>query len=213
MTNFIPVFPLELVVYPGEDLNLHIFEPRYRQLIQECWAEGKPFGIPAVVNNRLQELGTLVTITDLRKVYDDGRMDISTRGLRVFRMLELVKQVPDKLYSGAIVTYPDDVKDGNPEQMQQVLQGMRRLHRYLQVEKQFRKEDAALRAFDIAHHVGLSLEEEYELLGLFREAQRQEYLKRHLNKALPLLAQMEALKEKVRLNGHFRNLEPFNFDF
>lgn len=213
MTNFIPVFPLELVVYPGEDLNLHIFEPRYRQLIQECWAEGKPFGIPAVVNHRLQELGTLVTITDLRKVYDDGRMDISTRGLRVFRMLELIKQVPDKLYSGAIVTYPDDVKDGNPEQMQQVLQGMRRLHRYLQVEKPFRKEDAALRAYDIAHHVGLSLEEEYELLGLFREAQRQEYLKRHLNKALPLLAQMEALKEKVRLNGHFRNLEPFNFDF
>lgn len=213
MTNFIPVFPLELVVYPGEDLNLHIFEPRYRQLIQECMAAGKPFGIPAVVHNRLQELGTLVEVTELSKVYEDGKMDIRTRGLRVFRTLELIKEIPDKLYSGAIVTYPDDVQDGSREQMQQLLTGMRQLHQHLQVQKQFRKDDASLLAYDVAHHVGLSLEEEYELLGLFREAQRQQYLKRHLSKALPMLAQMETLKEKVRLNGHFRSLEPFNFDF
>lgn len=212
MTNFIPIFPLALVVYPGEELNLHIFEPRYRQLIQDCMAAGKPFGIPAVVQNRLQELGTLVEVTELSKVYEDGKMDIRTRGIRVFRMLELIKEVPDKLYSGAIVTYPDDVRDGSPEPMQQLLQGMRQLHRQLQVAKQFRKADPDLQAFDIAHHMGLSLEEEYELLGLFREAQRQEYLKRHLSKALPLLAELELLKEKVRLNGHFKNLDSFKFD-
>ena len=55
MTNFIPIFPLELVVYPGEKLNLHIFEDRYKQLISECYKERKPFGIPPVIKNKIAE--------------------------------------------------------------------------------------------------------------------------------------------------------------
>ncbi len=71
--------------------------------------EGKPFGIPTVIDNRLNEMGTLVRITEIVKVYDSGEMDIRTLGLRVFRVLELIKQVPDKLFSGAIVNYPDNI--------------------------------------------------------------------------------------------------------
>src|SRR6266576_3115219 len=55
MTNFIPIFPLGIVVYPGEDLNLHIFEPRYKQLINECHAGKKPFGIPTVIENKVHK--------------------------------------------------------------------------------------------------------------------------------------------------------------
>jgi hypothetical protein len=62
----------------------------------------------------------------------------------------------------------------------------------------------------VAHHIGLSLEEEYELLGLTDERQRQEYLKRHLTKVIPMIAEMEQLKEKIKLNGHFKNLGGFD---
>lgn len=55
MTNFIPIFPLGVVVYPDEQLNLHIFEPRYKQLIRDCIAENKPFGIPAVIEKKMME--------------------------------------------------------------------------------------------------------------------------------------------------------------
>lgn len=212
MTNFIPIFPLSIVVFPGEKLNLHIFEPRYRQLIKECSAQKKPFGIPAVIENKVQELGTLVEVTDVKKVYDDGKMDISTRGLKVFRTLEIIKQVPDKLYSGAIVSYPDDVDDGSRNIMQKVVSGIKELHKLLEVNKDFKKPEEELKAFDVAHHMGLNLQEEYELLGLFRELQRQEYLKRHLAKVVPLLSEMETLKEKVKLNGHFKNLSGFQFE-
>jgi Lon protease-like protein len=212
MTNFIPIFPLSIVVFPGEKLNLHIFEPRYRQLITECRAQKKPFGIPAVIENKVQELGTLVEITDVKKVYDDGKMDISTRGIKVFRTLEIIKQVPDKLYSGAIVSYPDDVKDGSRVVMQKIVSGIKELHKLLEVNKDFKKPEEELKAFDVAHHMGLNLQEEYDLLGLFRELQRQEYLKRHLAKVVPLLGEMETLKEKVKLNGHFKNLSGFQFD-
>ena len=194
-------------------VNLHIFEPKYKQLINECYAEAKPFGIPTVIDNKLSEMGTLVRITEIVKVYDNGEMDIKTLGLRVFRVLELIRNVPDKLYSGAIVNYPDNV-DGPTKKdlMQRVIDAIRELHRLLNIEKDFHKPDEELASYDIAHHVGLSLEQEYELLGLMREEQRQEYIKRHLGKVLPVIAEMETLKERVKLNGHFKNLSSFKFE-
>ncbi|MBA2250997.1 MAG: LON peptidase substrate-binding domain-containing protein [Chitinophagaceae bacterium] len=210
MTNFIPIFPLSIVVYPGELLNLHIFEPRYKELITECNKTKKPFGIPSVIKNAVTELGTLMHITEITKTYDNGEMDIKTTGEKVFRILEIINEVPDKLFGGAIVNYPVNTAQGNRQLMQKVINGTRELHRLLKVEKQFYKPDDELWSYDVAHHAGLSLEEEYELLGLMNELQRQEYLKRHLAKVLPVVAEMETLKERVKLNGHFKNLDGLN---
>jgi Lon protease-like protein len=210
MTNFIPIFPLGIVVYPGEDLHLHIFEPRYKQLINECHAAKKPFGIPTVIDNKMQDNGSMVEIAELSKVYDNGEMDIKTRGVKVFRILEVIKELPDKLYSGAIVNYPDNHEKGIPEIMRKIMTSIRELHQLLKVDKDFKKPDSAINVYELAHHVGLSLEEEYELLNLLDERQRQEYLKRHLAKVIPMLTGMELLKEKIKLNGHFKNLGGFD---
>ncbi|GAB4093618.1 LON peptidase substrate-binding domain-containing protein [Flaviaesturariibacter terrae] len=210
MTNFIPIFPLSIVVYPGEQLNLHIFEPRYKQLIAECQSSGRFFGIPTVINNELQDFGTLVQITEVSKVYEGGELDIKTRGEKVFRILEVIEEVPDKLYSGAIVNYPTTFEDAKPEVIRLLVAAVRELHRALKVTKDFRKDDAALRSYDLAHHVGLSLEEEYRLLNFLDERQRLEFLKQHVSKVLPLLSEMEKLKEKIKLNGHFKNLGGFS---
>ena len=206
MTNFIPIFPLNIVLYPGESLNLHIFEPRYKQLITECHTSKKPFGIPPVIENKVQEYGSLAEVTEMSRLHDNGEMDIKTKGIKIFRILEIIKEVPDKLYSGAIVNYPDNYKKGNPEAMRKVMAGIRDLHRILKVDKDFKKEDSEMKCYDVAHHLGLSLQEEYELLCLPDERQRQEYLKRHLAKVVPLMTGMEQLKEKIKMNGHFKNL-------
>ncbi|MEJ7827489.1 MAG: LON peptidase substrate-binding domain-containing protein, partial [Segetibacter sp.] len=206
MINFVPIFPLGIVVYPGEDLNLHIFEPRYKQLINECFAEKKPFGIPTVLKNGLTERGTLVEVKEIAEVYQDGKLDIKTKGLKVFTILEVVKQVPDKLFSGAIVNYPKNHETKDIYLLGKVLKNIRELHSLLKVDKTFSKPDDELQSYDIAHHCGLSLEEEYELHGLLREDQRLEYLKRHLNKLLPVVDELETLKHRIKLNGHFKNL-------
>jgi len=213
MTNFIPIFPLSIVVYPGEMLNLHIFEPRYKQLINECQTEGKPFGIPVILDEKLNDMGTLVRISEIVKVSANGEMDIKTVGVSVFRILELIKKVPDKLYSGAIVNYPENSTDTpNRELIQKVLNALRELHKVLKIKKDFKKPDDQINTYDIAHHAGLSLEEEYGLLELLREDQRQEYLKRHLSKVVPVIAEMETLKKRVKQNGHFKNLSSFDFE-
>jgi len=211
MTNFIPIFPLAIVVYPGEDLNLHIFEPRYKQLVNECITKKKPFGIPSVLKNKVSEMGTMVEIAEVSKVYKSGEMDIKTKGQKVFRILETIKEIPDKLYSGAIVNYPQNKDIGNRVLMDKVVNGVQQLHKLLNIKKKFKKEASELWSYDIAHDSGLTLEQEYELLTLMHELQREEYLKRHLAKVLPVVAEMEAFKKKVKLNGHFKELKGFKF--
>src|ERR1700712_4125407 len=202
MTNFIPIFPLNVVVYPGEVLNLHIFEPRYKELVKECFENKKHFGIPAVINGNVAEYGTLVTIREIVQEYENGEMDIITDGTAVFRILEIIKKIPDKLYSGAIVTYPENAEAYHRKDLMQiVIKAVRELHRILNISKDFLKPDEKLCAYDLAHHAGLSIEEEYEMLTLFREEQRQEYLKRHLGKVLPVVVEMEVLKGRIMLNG------------
>ncbi|MCC6761847.1 MAG: LON peptidase substrate-binding domain-containing protein [Chitinophagaceae bacterium] len=212
MTNFIPLFPLELVSFPGEKLNLHIFEPRYKQLIGDCVAQGKPFGIIAVINNKLMEYGTLMQVAEVKKLYEDGRMDISTRATEVFQVLELVKELPDKLYSGAIVTYPQNEFVVNLPALQPVLRQIQQLLLMLESPKAFPKPDNELCSYDVASMTGLSIEEAYDLLQLLREDQRVEYLRRHLQKVLPVVKEMELLKSKIKLNGHFRELRSLGFE-
>jgi hypothetical protein len=90
--------------------------------------------------------------------------------------------------------------------MKKLIKGVQSLHKMLNVSKDFKKPESELWSYDIAHHAGLSLSEEYELLELMQELQRQEYLKRHLAKVVPVMAEMDLLKKRVQLNGHFKNL-------
>ncbi len=210
MTNFIPIFPLGIVVYPGEHLNLHIFEPRYKQLIKDSFENKKPFGIPAVIKNKLSEMGTLVQVIEISKVYESGEMDIRTEGKEVFKILEVVNELPEKLYGGAIVTYPKNILKGSASLMKKVLNGIREIHKHLNVSKEFGKPDNELLSYDVAHHAGLSIEDEYLLLEFLQELHRQEFLKRHIAKVLPVMEEMDLLKGKIKLNGHFKNPEGYN---
>lgn len=210
MTNFIPIFPLSIVVYPHEDLNLHIFEPKYKQLVNQCFEQKKLFGMPVVIENKIQELGTLLEIIEITKRYKNGEMDIKTKGKKVFRILEVIQSVPEKLYSGAIVNYPHNFEHGKRMLIDKVIAATKQLHKMLKVNKPFPKNEDELWSYDIAHSVGLTLQQEYELLSLMNELQRQEYLKRHLSKVIPVVAEMESLKLKIKMNGHFKNISGFN---
>ena len=140
MTNFIPIFPLSIVVYPHEELNLHVFEPRYKQLIHECFEQKKLFGVPVVINNKIEELGTLLEITEISKVYKSGEMDIKTKGKKVFRILEVIESVPEKLYSGAIVNYPHNHEHGKRLLMNKVIAATKELHKMLKVNNPLPKD-------------------------------------------------------------------------
>ena len=207
MINFIPIFPLNIVIYPGEVLNLHIFEPRYKQLIKECLSDKKPFGIPLVLQTKLEEYGTLMEITELVKEYDNGEMDIRTRGTKVFRVLEVVKDLPEKQFSGAIVDYPPNVMEhGDTKMSKLILDEVKRLYALLNLEEKFPEHRSGMISYEVAHFIGLSREQEYELLCILTEIQRLEYIRRHLSNMTPVIKELEAVKARIQRNGHFRNL-------
>lgn len=208
MTNFIPLFPLKIVVYPGEALNLHIFEPRYIQMVRGCIEQKKPFGLPPVIadSELPTDLGTLMEITDLAAEHADGTLDIRTKGSAVFRILQPIADIPDKLYSGAIVTYPENTMGNGDDQLfQTIVAEVRRLYELLNVAEKFPAGEKML-AYELAHFVGFSVQQEYELLGLFTELHRLEYIRRHLNNIVPVIKELEDMKERIQRNGHFRNL-------
>jgi Lon protease-like protein len=209
MEKSLPLFPLNLIVYPGEDLNLHIFEPRYRQLINECIEEERTFGIPAFINNKLPGYGTEMHVTTLHKRYDDGRMDVKSKGLGVFRLVNFENPVAGKLYAGGEVELVDP-DDGFSAHVDVLAERVERLYGLLQIETDY---DPIVENFSyrVAHKVGLSVEQEYELLTLETEAERQLFLIQHLNNVLPVVSDMERTKQRIRMNGHFKNLDPLNF--
>lgn len=206
MTKFIPIFPLNIVVFPGENLNLHIFEPRYIQLIKECFELNKPFGIPSAFKMGISEVGTTVKILSIENEKETGEMDIKTIGESVFSIIEIIKDIPEKMYQGAIVNFLENNDNGLPSKMNAILNELRHFHQLLEVKKIYKKSDEELCSYDIAHHVGMSVDEEYQFLNLLREDQRQEYILRHLKKTIPTIIELQNLKERIQLNGHFRKL-------
>ena len=210
MAEMLPLFPLNTVVFPEDDLNLHIFEPRYRQMMQDCEAQGKNFGIPAYIDEQVQEIGMEIQVVEVVERYDDGRMDIKTKGLRPFRIETFANPWEDRLYAGGEVewlTFDDKASESDRTML---LRQVAELYDLLGVALRISPDDPLL-SFKVGHKVGLSLRQEYGLLAIPSEQQRIQYLIDHLARNIPVVRDMERTKERIRMNGHFRNFDPLDF--
>ncbi|WP_245812733.1 peptidase [Belliella buryatensis] len=208
MTETIPIFPLKLVAFPGEQLNLHIFEPRYRQLVADIDQRDGRFGI-SVYMDRLMPLGAEVQLKEISKVYDDGRMDIKTIVNRVYEMIRFENPYLDRLYAGGeVILFENDFQVSNSAHAEFIFY-LKEFFRLVDYQVELLPE--VVNTFSFAHKIGLTLEEEYELLKLRRESDRTIYLIKHLLKVIPVLREVEKAKEKIKLNGHFKNLDPLEF--
>ena len=208
MSRFLPLFPLGLVVFPYENLNLHIFEPRYIELINECKNEGKTFGIPPFFNKKMSYIGTEVEVVKIAKRYPDGRLDIKTRGVGLFEINEFHQKVDNKLYAGATVTTVEFTSEGDVMTSIKILDILRELYEVMRVKKAVPDDPATLSTYQIAHHVGFSSNQEIAFLKTTDEKARQQMMLTHLEHMLPIVKETENLRERVRMNGHFKDLIP-----
>lgn len=209
IVEFRALFPLNIVAFPKEDLNLHIFEPRYIQLVNDALEGNQSFGIPSYVTNKI-EFGTDILITKVAKVYDDGRMDIKTKAGKIFRVLRFISPVHGKLYSGGKVEFIETDFSIDFTLQKELINLVNEMYDTLHLDVSI-EAHPDISVFDIAHQVGLSKEQEYELLKIKREDLRQAYVINHLEKSIPLLKEIERSKEVIKMNGHFRNYDPINF--
>jgi len=200
------LFPLNLVPFPNEKLNLHIFEPRYKQLIGECLDHALNFGIPSYIDNKI-EYGTEVKIAKMVKAYEDGRMDLTVEGVRVFKVLEFIPQSSEKLFPVGIVSYLQNIEDTNAQDQTIFYDALTELFSLMSLDGKV-KLHQNIKSFEIAHKMGLTLNQEYELLGIESEKERQGLLLSHIRVAIPILKQMQRAQEVIKMNGHFRYFNP-----
>ena len=123
MKALLPLFPLDVVLFPGTPLPLHVFEPRYKELISECLEQKKTFGIVRAEEEGLADVGCTAEIVAVTKTYPDGRMDIVTEGRERFEVLEVDEQ--RSYLRGDVVYFQDDAENPSSQQIEHAIE----LHR------------------------------------------------------------------------------------
>lgn len=209
-TQKLPLFPLGTIVFPFEDLHLHIFEPRYRQLIHECEQFETTFGIPPFLDDSLQEFGTELQLIEIVNKYENGKMDIKCRGMRVFQIHHFMNPVEGKLYAGADVSYQEIIENSTLSDRILLLEKANQLFDLMDLTHAFTTEDDFL-SYKLGHKIGLSSSQEYQLLSVETEKKRIEFLIDHLTRAIPMLSEVEKTKKRIKMNGHFKYFNPLNF--
>ncbi len=208
----VPIFPLKLVVFPTEDLNLHIFEERYKELITDANNEGISFMIPAFLDDTIMPIATEVRLKSIEKVHPDGKMDVRVKGgSTIFRILDVYQNVPEKLYSGAEVEALDYTNERDLAVAAEIIEYIKELYQVLNINKPIPAYPEKVWTFQLGHLVGLSTEQEYELLSIPSEKERQIMMLEHLEQLLPTVKEMEELRRKAKLNGHFRRFSSPDF--
>jgi Lon protease-like protein len=211
----IPIFPLQLVAYPGEAIPLHIFESRYRRLIRECETDGTYFAILPVIDKQLFTVGTLMELEKVDHRYEDGSLDIKTLGLAPVRLVEIhIQEDPNIYHTAELERLPYDL-DGTPELTAEVLALYLQLHDVLKSEAIKPIDSLRPLSYQVAHYCGLGFAEQAGLLEVRTENDRLTTLKKHLEQLMPTLMAVEDTRELVRQNGHHKVIPgaEFNYDF
>ncbi|PWL38269.1 ATP-dependent protease [Flagellimonas aquimarina] len=205
----LPLLPLQSVFFPGETVPLHIFEERYKQLINDCRQEAVTFGIPVFINNTLS-FGVEVQLVEVVTTYESGEMDVVCVARQVFRILSFENQMEGKLYAGGDVEFLDIENEADEELRKEVLLKVEQLYNLMDVP--FTKiSPKHFNSYSLAHKMGLSFEQEYELLQISNETDRLLFIKKHLETTTTVLGEVNRTKGIIEMNGHFKNFDPLDF--
>ncbi len=185
MNSLLPIFPLDLVLLPGVSLPLHIFEPRYKEMIAECLARKKPFGVVRASDDGVADIGCIAEIVSVTKKYDDGRMDIVTRGLDRFEVIQVHE---DRSFLQAEVSVVQDEEEPEKPTTEMVTQAVR-LHAEIAKlagsELSGPDDHAGNLSFLLAGSLPLDLDFKQSLLSTLSEAKRLEAVVGYLEAVLP----------------------------
>ena len=203
----IPIFPLALVIFPNSKYPLHIFEERYKILINKCLANNSGFGIVSRIGDTISEVGVYVEIADVTKIYESGESDIIVAGKWRFKRLDL-EMHPDGYYLSDVNKINDKnaVADLNYNlffALKQRVQEMLKLVNF-NVNQGFWEnlEKTSLKSFKIAEKSGLSILQQQELLTIQSENKRLSYLLEHFDKLEEKLEKNRATRELILGDGY-----------
>jgi Lon protease-like protein len=199
--SLIALFPLDVVLLPGAPLPLHIFEPRYKEMVSEAMLDNKPFGIVRAQENSIAEIGCVADVTEVVKKYDDGKMDILTEGSKRFQIDQLDQE---RDFLRADVTFFDDEEEraAPKTEAERLIDLHGQLLAIAGAEAGGIEADDPQLSFHLAGSVPLDLDFKQSLLGMKSEGQRVTAMVEYYAMLVPRLKRTLKVKEKSKGNGH-----------
>jgi Lon protease-like protein len=199
----IPLFPLNVVLLPGAELPLHIFEPRYREMVKNCLAKKLEFGILLSLPRGLALMGCTAEILEVAKQEEDGSMDIVTVGRAPFRRLELFTDAP--LLEGRVEYLEDRVSDAPTNSDLIELYETCFTLLFGDYPKNLEGPNAQFPSYIVAGTLPMDLPWKQQILELRSEADRQDRLVKYLRGWAPHLQKAASVREAAAGNGHGLN--------
>jgi Lon protease-like protein len=201
LKRLIPLFPLQLVVFPRTRIPLHIFEERYKEMVGASIRDGSEFGIVLAKDDGIINAGCTVAVEKVLEMYPDGRMDVMTRGEHRF---EIVRLIEEKEYLQAEVSYFDD-EDLEPVPAELRTQALAHYRALNSLTSTRSHSDPDLQDLQLSFQLAQAVPDLEFLSLLLRarsEAARLEQLNQYLDDYLPRQLRIERMKELAPTNGH-----------
>ena len=198
----LPLFPLEVVLFPGVPLPLHIFEARYKEMIGECLSQEKQFGVVRAQESGVAEIGCTAEIVAVTKKYDDGRMDIVTEGRNRFEVLQL-NQERDFLRAD-VLFFEDEPEKPTQEEISNAIRLHTEIMALIGAQQTLSADDPARLSFRLAGSLPLDLDFKQNLLSMRSEPKRMQAVTAYFEAILPKLRSTVQARKKAGGNGHAR---------
>jgi Lon protease-like protein len=200
LTALIPLFPLDVVLFPGTPLPLHIFEPRYKEMIAECLAQNRTFGVVRAIEQGLAEVGCTAEIVTVVKEYPDGRLDLVTEGRKRFELLAVNEE--RSFLRAEVLMIDDELGTPPQEDTARAIQLHSELLALAGAQQDLAAVDPSLLSFHLAGSLPLDLDFKQKLLSLRAESERLTLLINYLETLIPNLHRAARAREKAGGNGH-----------
>lgn len=195
----LPLFPLEIVVFPGAPLPLHIFEPRYKEMIGECLSQNRAFGMVRAKENALSSIGCSARIVTVIKKYEDGRMDISAEGAQRFEIIQLSHE--RSFLQAEVAFFDDEPSTVSKSAAETVIQLHEQLFSVIGQPIEV-EQDAAYLSFRLAQDLPVDLDFKQTLLEMKSEAERIEILTEYYQATIPKIENSLRVRQRASGNGH-----------
>ncbi len=196
----LPLFPLDVVLFPDTPLPLHIFEPRYKEMIGECLEQKLMFGVVRAKENALAEIGCTAEIVAVTKKYDDGRLDIVAEGRRRFQVRNVNHE--RSFLQGEVVFFEDEPGPPKSDDVQRAVNLHGQIMQLLAGEAGPPDPEDPQLSFHLAGTLPLDLDFKQTLLGLRSESERVIGLIEYYEAILPNLRRAVKARDKAGGNGH-----------
>ena len=196
----IGLFPLGLVLLPTEQVPLHIFEPRYRELITECVDEERPFGLVYADDDGIRQVGTLATVVEVTDRFEDGRLNIVVEGGDRFKLLELTEG--RSFQTGTVEPVVDRDDPPSADDVQQALALFGRLVELTGADVEPPAADVEPPSYAIGSRFELAAELKLELLAETSERLRLQRLSEILSTVAAAVERQREIAERASTNGH-----------